>query len=170
MRSKLAGHALQLLGYMLTFLGLGVSAAAFLLAGNYPTVPLWVFVTAAVVIGAPMMIAGGRIDGRGRGWVLGQSPERAAREYREKTVLMAFFLGFILAHSALVTAPLFARTAGLLNLSDAFIKVWLVGSLLILCAGRAWISRPLWQVIEARVRKRWTTLSDGRSPRQIPGP
>ena len=170
MQSKLAGHALQVLGYAFTFLGLGVAAAAFLMAGNYPTIPLWVFVTTAVGIGAPLMIAGGRIDGRGRGRVVGQSPERAAREYREKTMLMALYIVFILALAVLVIAPLFSRTTGSLNLSDAFVKVWLAGSLLILCAGRDWISRPLWRVIEGRVTKWWTASSDGRMRRRIPSP
>lgn len=42
MRLTLAGHGLQLLGYTLTFCGLGVAAALFV-SPSYPAVPFWVF-------------------------------------------------------------------------------------------------------------------------------
>jgi hypothetical protein len=151
MRSKLAGHALQLLGYTLTFLGLGVAVVALFLAGNYPTVPLWVFLAAGVAVGAPLMIAGGRIDGRGRGRVLELSPEEAAREYTEKTLLTALHLGLGFLLTALVIAPVLLQATGWVHPSDVFTKVWIIGWMLALCACRDWITRPLWRSIEGRV-------------------
>lgn len=170
MRSKLAGHALQLLGYTLTFLGLGVAAAALFLAGNYPTVPLWVFLATGVAIGAPLMIMGGRIDSRGRGRVLDQSPEEAAREYREKAVLMALHLALTGILTAFVIAPLIVRATGLAYPSDTFVKTWIIGWLLTLCASRDWVTRPLWRAIEGRVVNRWTTRTGGGKPHQISNP
>ena len=132
MAPKLAGHGLQLLGYALIFIGLGVVAAVLLVAASYPAVPMWAFALGALAAGAPLMIAGGRINSRGRGQVLGVSPEHAAGEYREQNLLMVLYLGLLLLQGILVAAPLFARATGLVYPSDAFITVWLFASMLTL--------------------------------------
>jgi hypothetical protein len=155
MPPKPAGHALQLLGDALVFLGLGVVTAAVFVAGSYPAVPLWVFVSGAVALGAPLMVAGGRIDSRGRGLVLGMSPERAAGEYRVQAVLMALYLGFLWLLGSLAAAPVFVRATGLAYPSDTFVLTWLVGWVLVFCAGREWVTRPLWRAIERRGLARW---------------
>lgn len=158
MRLKLAGHGLQLAGYALTFLGLGVVVAALAVSGSYPTVPLWMFLLGAVAIAAPMMIAGGRINSRGRGLVLDQSPEQADREYREGNLLLFLYVVFLMLHGLVVAAPVFARATGLVYPSDTFIKVWIYSSMLTLCAGRYWITRPLWSAIARRVQARRAAL------------
>jgi hypothetical protein len=122
------------------------------------------------VIGAPLMIAGGRIDSVGRGRVLDQSPEEAARAYREKTILMALHLTLTGILTAFVVAPLLVRATGLAYPSDTFVKVWSIGWLLTLCASRDWVTRPLWRKIERRVANRWTTRTGGGLPRQITNP
>jgi hypothetical protein len=155
MKSRLAGHALQLLGYTLTFLGLGVVAAALFLAGNHPSVPLWVFLAAGAAIGAPLMIAGGRIDSRGRGRVLNQTPEEAAAHYRQTTVLLALHLGMGFLLTAFVIAPLLLRATGWVHPSDDLTRIWIIGWLLALCATRDWTTRPLWRAIERRVLNCW---------------
>ena len=86
------------------------------------------------------------------------------------TILMALYLGFLWTLSALVVAPLLVRVTGLAYPSDALIKTWMAGGLLILCAGRDWTTRLLWRAIEEHALKRWTTRSGGRLSRQIPGP
>lgn len=156
MRSKLAGHAQQLLGYSIVFLGLAVVTAALFVAGNYPTIPLWVFVAGSTVIEAPLMIAGGRIDARGRGLVLDQSPQQAATQYRQTTVLMALYLGMGVLLTAFVIAPLLLRATGWVHPSDTFVRVWIIGWLMTLCATRDWTTRPLWRVIERWITRQWT--------------
>jgi hypothetical protein len=170
MKSRLAGHALQLLGYLLTFLGLGVVAAALFIAGNHPSVPLWVFLAAAVAIGAPLMIAGGRIDSRGRGRVLDQTPEEATAHYRQTTVLMALHLGMGFLLAAFVIAPLLLRATGWVHPSDAFTRMWIVGWLLTLCAGREWITRPVWRAIERRALERWRVADGSKQSGLFRGP
>src|SRR5262245_52074412 len=101
MAPKLAGHTRQLAGYALVFLGLAVATGILFASGRYPAVPMWEFVLAAVVLGAPLMIAGGRLNARGRGQVLGVSRECAAEEYRQQNVVLAAYLGFLFAHGAL---------------------------------------------------------------------
>jgi hypothetical protein len=154
MKRTLAGHAFQVAGYGLCFLGLGVAVAAFLVAGCFPTVPLWVFVASAMALGAPVMIAGGRINSRGRGLVLGQTPAEAAREHRRTTILMLLLLLFLLAHSAFITAPVLLWAIGLVQPHPMLVRVWVGGSMLVLCLGRDWISRPLWDVLERQVTGR----------------
>jgi hypothetical protein len=151
MRSRLAGHVRQLIGYALVFLGLAVVTAALFVAGSHPTIPLWVFVAGSTAIGAPLMIAGSRIDARGRGLVLDQSPEQAAAQYRQTTVLMAIHLGVGFLLTAFVIAPLLLRATGWIHPSDVFNRVWITGWLLILCATRNWTTRPLWRAIEKQV-------------------
>jgi hypothetical protein len=155
MPPKLTGHALQLAGHGLVFLGLGVAAAAMFASGNHPAVPTWAFVAAGVGLGAPLMIAGGRIDSRGRGLVLGQSRELAAREYRQSTVLLALYLGFLWLLGSLCAVPVFFIAAGWVQPDGVFVKLWLAAWVLIFCAGRDWTSRPLWRAIERRARARW---------------
>ena len=155
MRSKLAGHAMELLGFALIFLGLGLATAVLFISGKHPEVPFWQFVVGALVVGVPTMIAGGRINSRGRGRVLGMSPESAAREYHEGNVLLAFYLGFVMLHGLFIAWPMFVCATGLLHPRDPFVRGWIVATMLILCAGRNWISRPLWLKIERRVRTRW---------------
>ncbi len=95
MPPKLTGHLLQLLGHALVFLGLGFAFLAMVIATNYYSVPFWVFVLAAIAIGAPVMVAGGRINSVGRGLVLGISAEEATKEYRRGTVLLGVYLGVL---------------------------------------------------------------------------
>lgn len=152
--SRPAGHALQLAGTGLVFLGLAVVVAALVVAGRYPTVPLGAFVAGALAAGAPLMIAGGRLNGRGRGLVLGRSPDEAAREYRDSTTLLAFYLLFLWTLGAIVAAPVFARATGLIHPTDTFTRVWITSWMLALCAARPWVTRPLWRAIERRVRAR----------------
>jgi hypothetical protein len=154
MAPKLAGHALQLLGYALVFLGLAAAAVLLFASGRYPAAPMWAFVSGAVVCGAPMMIAGGRINSVGRGLVLGMSPGRAARQYRVQTVLMALYLGFLWLLGGLAAAPVFVRATGLAYPSDTFFSVWLAAWVLIFCGGRPWVTRPLWRAIERRALAR----------------
>jgi Na+-driven multidrug efflux pump len=151
MRAKLRGHGLQFLGSSLVFLGLAVVIAALVIAGRHPAVPLWAFVAGGGAVAAPLMVAGGRINGRGRGRVLGQSSEQAAREYRTTTTLMALHLGLTFLLVAFITAPLFARALGLVNVGDAFVKAWVIGWMLTLCASREWVTRPVWRAVERRV-------------------
>jgi hypothetical protein len=175
MARRLAGHGLQLLGYTLTFAGLGVAGTALLLAGNYPTVSLWVFVAVGVAVGAPLMVAGGRVDARGRGYVLGQSHEQAAAHHRRTTILMALHLGMGLLLTAFVIAPLLLRATDWAHPSDDLIRYWIIGWMLTLCATRYWTTRPLWRAIERRVSERWPVLvgSEHSSyvarPRQVRG-
>lgn len=151
MRSRLAGHARQLLGYALVFLGLAVVTAALFVAGNHPTIPLWVFVAGSTAIGAPLMIAGSRINARGRGLVLNQSPEQAAAQYRQTTALLALHLGMGLLLTAFVIAPLLLRATGWVHPGDVFTRVWITAWLFALCATRDWTTRPLWREIEKQV-------------------
>lgn len=155
MTSKLAGHGLQLLGHALVFLGLGVAAGALFVATSYPTVPLWAFVSGGTALGGPIMIVGGRINGRGRGIVIGMAPGDAAREYRVQTIVLALYLGFLWLHGAVVAAPLFVCWTGLVRPHDPFVLAWIVTSMLALCAGRDRISRPVWRAIERRAISRW---------------
>jgi hypothetical protein len=154
MPPRLAGHALQLLGHALVFLGLAAAAAALFAAGNHPTVPTWAFAAVGVAVGTPVMIAGGRINNRGRALVLGLTPARAAREYRLQVVLLALYIAFLWLHGAWVAAPLFVRGTGLADPADSFVSVWVVAWMLLFCAGRDWITRPVWGAIERRVLAR----------------
>jgi hypothetical protein len=165
----LAGHVRQLFGYALVFLGLGVAAGVFLTAGRYPTVPLWWFVSVAVVLGAPLMIAGGRLNARGRGQVMDIMPESATEEYHRQNVLMAAYLGFILAQGFLVATPVLARGTGLVFPSDTFVSVWVVVSMLALCAGREWVTRPVWRAIERRLLARSTSTHSANRPTETTG-
>jgi hypothetical protein len=157
MAPKLAGHGLQLLGYALVFLGLGAVAAMFFAAGSYPTIPLWAFVSGALAVAVPLMIAGGRVNSRGRARVLGVSPEQAEREYRDGNWLLLVYLGLLGLQGGLVAAPLFARATGFVHPSDTFVTVWIVVWMFILCAGRGWITRPLLRGAARRVQARRET-------------
>jgi len=157
MPPKLAGHALQLLGYSLTFLGLAVVVVALFAAGSYPGVSLWVFVSGGIVVGAPLMIAGGRIDSRGRELVLGMSPEEAVREYRQGVVLLAVYLAVLLLQGFWVAAPMFLCVFGLAQPGDPFVSVWIVTWVLLFCAGREWITRPLMRAAARRIREQRST-------------
>lgn len=171
MRSKLVGHAQQLLGYGLSFLGLGVAGAAFLVAGFFPAVPLWVFVAVGVAVGAPLMVVGGRVNSRGRGRVLGQTPEAAAREHREGTVAMAAFLGFLLALSFVAVLPVFAWAVGLGRPNGAFVAGWYVAWILVFGAARHWVTLPMWRWVERRVLgKREVVTWHADRPRSVAGP
>jgi hypothetical protein len=156
MSSKLAGHGLQLSGHLLCFGGLAAAAAVIFVAGNHPSIPMWWFAAGAAALGAPLMIAGGRINLRGRRLVLNQSPEEAAGDHFESTTLLALFLAFLWLHGLWIAAPMFLRATGLGHPSDAFVSVWIVGWTLTLCAARDWISNPIWQAIERRARARWS--------------
>jgi hypothetical protein len=151
MRLKLAGHGLQLAGFALTFLGLGAALAVIFASSTYPTIPFWAFAVGAVVVAAPLMIAGGRINKRGRGLVLDMSPEEADREYQTGNLLLFVYIVFLMMHGFIVAAPLFVRATGLVYPSDTFVKVWIYASMLTLCAGRYWITRPLWNAIAQRI-------------------
>lgn len=158
MAPRFAGHALQLLGYSLSFLGLAAVVLALLAAGRFPGVSLGVFVAGGVVVGAPLMIAGGRIDCRGRALVLGLSPEDAAREYRQGVVLLAVYLAILLGQGFWVAAPVFLCALGLARPGDPFVSVWVVAWMLLFCVGRGWITRPLMAAAARRVRGRESTL------------
>ena len=151
MAPKLAGHVLQLVGYALVFLGLGVAAAAMFLAASFHGVPFWVFVLAAVAFGAPLMVAGGRANSVGRGLVLGMPPGDAAREYRRGTVLLAVYLAVLLLQGAWVAAPLALCGAGLVDPSDPFVLTWVTAWTFVFCAGRYWITRPVMRAAEQKV-------------------
>lgn len=151
MRSKLAGHGLQLAGYALTFLGLGAAAVVIAIAGNQPTIPFWAFVLGAMVIGAPLMIAGGRINSRGRMRVLDQTPEQASREYQQGTRILAVYIGILLLQGFIVALPLFLRAAGFVLVSDPALTWWIAMTMFIFCAGRQWITRPLLKAATRRL-------------------
>lgn len=151
MRSQLTGHALQLAGYALTFLGLGSTVAAMHLATNYPTVPFWVFALASVAFGAPLMIAGGRINSRGKGRLMGWSPAETDREYQREMIWMAARIGFALLIASLALIPLVVRASGMAHPSSTFFSVWMTGWVLVFCAGRQWTTRPLWEAIARRL-------------------
>jgi hypothetical protein len=148
---KLAGHVLQLVGYALVFLGLAVTAVAMFLATTLPGVPFWVFVLVAVVLGAPMMVTGGRANSLGRGLVLGVPPEEAAREYRRGTVLLAVYLALLLLQGAWVAAPLVLCGARLADPSDPLVLTWVTAWMFIFCVGRYWITRPMIRAAERKL-------------------
>lgn len=153
MRSKLAGFALQLAGYALVFLGLGVAAAAFLVAGNFPATPLWAFLAGAVVLGAPLMLAGGLLYRRGL-VRLGSPAEQVEAAHREEIVVFALFLGFLWLLGFLAAAPVFLWAIGLGKPNGAFVSAWFFGWVLVFGAARDWTTRPLWLAIEWRARVR----------------
>ena len=151
MRSTLTGHALQLLGHVLVFGGLGVAAVSMFHAATYYAVPFWAFLAISVCVGAPVMIAGGRINSRGRGLVLVQSPAEAASHYRKSTTVLGVYLVFLTAISSLAVLPLLIRSTGLGDPSREFFLGWMIVWVLVFCGGRPWVTRPLWRKIE-----RWT--------------
>ncbi|AMV26881.1 hypothetical protein VT84_20945 [Gemmata sp. SH-PL17] len=150
MPPKLTGHLLQLLGHALVFLGLGFALLAMVLATNYYSVPFWVFVLAAIAVGAPMMVTGGRINSIGRGFVLGMSPEEATSEYRRGTALLGVYLGVLLLQGAWVAAPLTLCSAGFTTPSHPLVLTWIIAWMFIFCVGRYWITRPLLRAAERR--------------------
>lgn len=150
-RSKLPGHALQLADYALTLLGLGATVAAMYLAANYPTVPFWAFVLASVAFGAPLMIAGGRINSRGKGQLMGWPPDETDSEYRRETIWMAAHIGFVLLIASLALLPLIARASGRAHPSGTFFSTWMASWVLVLCAEREWTTRPLCKAIARRL-------------------
>ena len=109
------------------------------------------------------MIAGGRIDARGRGIVLDQTPAETTAHYRKTTVLMAAYVTFLLAIGFVAALPLFVRATGLAHPSNDFYTGWLVAWLLVFCAGRQWVTRPLWLKIQQRVLMRHEVSSVNRS-------
>lgn len=151
MRRVLAGHLLQLMGYALVFLGLGLTAGAMVLAGSYPTVPFWVFVVAAVGVAAPVMVAGGRVNAAGRGRVLGVSSADAAREYHLGTRLLGVYLAVLLAQGFWAAAPLALCALGTARPSDPVVVAWVTTWMLVFCAGRDWITRPVVCAAERRL-------------------
>ncbi|VTR94431.1 unnamed protein product [Gemmata massiliana] len=150
MPPKLTGHLLQLLGHALVFFGLGFALLAMVLATNYYNVPFWVFVLASIAIGAPTMVAGGRINSVGLGLVLGMPPEEATKEYRRGTILLGTYLSILLLQGAWVAAPLTLSTAGLTPPSHPLVLTWIVAWMFIFCVGRYWITRPLMRAAERR--------------------
>ncbi len=148
MPPKLTGHLLQLLGHALVFLGLGFALLAMVLATNYYSVPFWMFVLAAIAIGAPVMVAGGRINSVGRGLVLGISAEEATKEYRRGTILLGTYLSILLLQGAWVAAPLTLCSAGFATPSRPLVLTWIIAWMFIFCVGRYWITRPLMRVAE----------------------
>ena len=154
MSTRLGGHGLQLLGFAVVFQGLACVAAALFTASRYPAVPTWAFALGGAVLGVPLMIAGGRVNAWGRGQVLGVTPETAREEYHRQNVLLAAYLGILLAQSALVASPLLLCAVGLASPTDPLVSGWVVGWMLVLCVGRRWITRPLWRAAGARILMR----------------
>jgi hypothetical protein len=153
MKTKLVGHTYQAAGYTLVFLGLGVAAAAMFLATTMPSVSFWVFAAAAVAIGAPLMVAGGRVNAVGRGMVLGRPSEDAARGYRRGTALLGVYLALLLLQGAWVAAPLALVAAGAVDPMDPLVSAWVVTWTFAFCVGRYWITRPLVCAAERRLRR-----------------
>jgi hypothetical protein len=137
MPPKLTGHLLQLTGFSLVFLGLGAVVAVVFLAGSFPAVPFWAFVLAAFALGAPLMVAGGRVSSAGRGRVLGMTPVEAAQEYHRGTVVLAAYLAVLLLQGAWVAAPLVLFGPG------PFVLAWITVWMLVLCACRRWVTWPV---------------------------
>lgn len=147
MRSKLAGYALQLAGYAMVFLGLGVATAALFVAGFFPAAPLWIFIAVGVVLGAPLMLAGGWLYNRGR-VLLGTPVEQVEAEHRAGTATFARLVLLVWLMGLWCAAPLFVRATGLANPNDAIVSLWVAVWMLAFTAGARWTTQPLWYAIE----------------------
>jgi hypothetical protein len=151
MKPRTAGHLLQLLGYVLVFLGMGIVLSALVASTSYPSTPFWMFVVLGAAIGAPLMIAGSRYDSRGRALLFDIPAEEALRLYHQQNKLMAIYLALLWLQGFWVAAPIFFYAFGWVDLQSDFTKVWLAFWIMLFCGGRQWITHPLMRWVARRI-------------------
>jgi hypothetical protein len=137
------------LGFALMFAGMGLAVACMFSAGMQPTIPLWEFVGAAVLLGAPLMIAGGRLAHQGSVPV-GTPPEQAEATYQRETFRAAVAIGCMAIGGLLMAAPVFVMATGLVPWDPTFAVWWYGGWCVVGKLGSRRIFRPLFKAIEQR--------------------